>query len=383
VSLWIAIVLLTLIALVALVGPLIRRAAGGRDDHDRAVYQDQLNEIDRDLERGVLNQAEAEALKTEISRRMIKAADTETGEDAAAQNEIQAGGIRIVPAVFLIVIVPLAALGLYRHLGSPDKPDMPYASRTFAPTEDQSQAQASAEMNSLVDNLKRRMEQNPEKLDGWLLLGRSLMSLERFGEAAEAYTKAHHLANQPKLVRADITASLAEAAYMAAGGRFTPLIRDYLTAARAAAPRESKVLFYLGLDLARQKNYGDAVQIWTDLLAITPPQAPWRANLQQQITKAAKAGGIDAAAVKPQLAPVQAMAPAGPTAEDVKAAGEMTDEDRQAFIRSMVARLAERLKDAPGDIDGWKRLARAYEVLGETEKAAEAVKRIRQLEGNK
>jgi cytochrome c-type biogenesis protein CcmH len=54
----------------------------------------------------------------------------------------------------------------------------------------------------------------------------------------------------------------------------------------------------------------------------------------------------------------------------------MSDKDRQAFIRAMVGRLAERLKSAPEDIDGWRRLARAYQVLGETQKAADVNARI-------
>jgi cytochrome c-type biogenesis protein CcmH len=221
------------------------------------------------------------------------------------------------------------------------------------------------------------------------------MSLERFEEAADAYTSAHNLANQPKLVRPDIVASLAESSYMATGGQFTPLIREYLRTARAASPRESKVLFYMGLDFARQKKFQDAIQIWTDLLSITPANAPRRVNLQHQISKAAKAGNIDATAVKSRLAPsvppaasraTPSAAPAdvpGASAGYAKAAEEMSDQDRQAFIRSMVERLAERLKETPTDIEGWKRLARAYQVLGDTAKAAAVVERIRQLEGGK
>ena len=52
-----------------------------------------------------------------------------------------------------------------------------------------------------------------------------------------------------------------------------------------------------------------------------------------------------------------------------------------AFIRSMVERLADRLKDEPNDLKGWQRLARAYQVLGEKEKAEEALARIRALQG--
>ena len=53
----------------------------------------------------------------------------------------------------------------------------------------------------------------------------------------------------------------------------------------------------------------------------------------------------------------------------------MSAEDRAAFIRSMVARLAERLEAEPGDFQGWLRLAQAYGVLGEADRAKTALAR--------
>jgi len=43
------------------------------------------------------------------------------------------------------------------------------------------------------------------------------------------------------------------------------------------------------------------------------------------------------------------------------------------MIGSMVERLAARLRDAPDDLDGWRRLARSYEVLGRTADARDAM----------
>jgi len=67
-----------------------------------------------------------------------------------------------------------------------------------------------------------------------------------------------------------------------------------------------------------------------------------------------------------------AKTPAGPTTKDIAAAQSMSPEERQAMIRSMVERLAARLDQNPDDKEGWTRLAHAYDVLGETEKAQAA-----------
>ena len=64
--------------------------------------------------------------------------------------------------------------------------------------------------------------------------------------------------------------------------------------------------------------------------------------------------------------------PRGPSAEDMRAAEDMTPEERQEMIRGMVDRLAERLEETPGDLAGWLRLGRAQAVLGELDKSADA-----------
>jgi cytochrome c-type biogenesis protein CcmH len=69
----------------------------------------------------------------------------------------------------------------------------------------------------------------------------------------------------------------------------------------------------------------------------------------------------------------------GPSADDVAAAGDMTEEDRAAFIRSMVERLASRLEDEPDDLEGWMRLANAYTVLGERDNAVSAYEKASAL----
>jgi cytochrome c-type biogenesis protein CcmH len=44
----------------------------------------------------------------------------------------------------------------------------------------------------------------------------------------------------------------------------------------------------------------------------------------------------------------------------------------------MVAGLAARLEEQPGDIEGWRMLARSYQVLGEPQQAADAYRQVAQ-----
>jgi cytochrome c-type biogenesis protein CcmH len=101
---------------------------------------------------------------------------------------------------------------------------------------------------------------------------------------------------------------------------------------------------------------------------------PWMETYALQINRIAAAA--DLPIVDLLSAPTS---PPGPSAADVAAASEMSDADRAEFIRSMVSRLAERLEDEPEDLDGWMRLANAYAVLQEEDRAIEAYRKVEAL----
>ncbi|WP_206454875.1 c-type cytochrome biogenesis protein CcmI [Aurantimonas marina] len=67
-------------------------------------------------------------------------------------------------------------------------------------------------------------------------------------------------------------------------------------------------------------------------------------------------------------------APPQPSEADVAAASAMSADDRQAMIQGMVSQLASRLESNPRDVEGWKRLIRSYKVLGQSEKASDALR---------
>ena len=72
--------------------------------------------------------------------------------------------------------------------------------------------------------------------------------------------------------------------------------------------------------------------------------------------------------------------PRGPYREQIAAAQNMSAKDRSEMIRGMVDGLAERLKSAPDDLEGWKRLARARKVLGDKKLESTALRRVAELE---
>ena len=129
-TLWISAGILFIISTTALLVPLMRRKKEMVEDQEKLVYLDQLTEIDRDLDRFLITEQEADQIRLEITRRMAKLdASTNQGVNQYAP---QKSGITLI--LCLVALVPLTSIFIYTKLGSPDKEDLPFASRNIGQT---------------------------------------------------------------------------------------------------------------------------------------------------------------------------------------------------------------------------------------------------------
>jgi cytochrome c-type biogenesis protein CcmH len=126
-----------------------------------------------------------------------------------------------------------------------------------------------------------------------------------------------------------------------------------------------------------------ALDAWVALIADTPADAAWLPDLRSQAAALAEDLGLDPEQVLPAAPAVTGVTPApdapGPTAEDMRAARDLSAEDRETMIRGMVEGLAARVEAQPDDLEGWRRLARSWGVLGEPEKSADAYAQVARL----
>ena len=341
---------ITLIVVFCVLMPLLRPPAPPRPraEHDVEIYRDQLAELERDRARGMVTEDQLDASRGEIGRRLLAAdaAAEETREERAAPRT------RAVLAVVLAAAVPLAAGGLYVWQGAPLGPAGMEAGNDDART-----AERDTDMTTLVQRLAERMKERPDDARGWRLLGRSLSSLERFAEAARAYGRAAALLPAD----ADLKSLQGEALAAANRGTVTEEAEHLFAAALTIDPGEPRAHFYLGLAALQKGDRDGALARWRALEAASPDGAEWLPMLRRRI--AGLAPGTES----------------GPTREDVAAAREMAPEERARMIRGMVEGLAARLKEEPGDAEGWARLARSWRVLGEREKEREALTALARL----
>ncbi|HWI26062.1 MAG TPA: c-type cytochrome biogenesis protein CcmI [Stellaceae bacterium] len=353
---------MTILVAVTVILPLAKgaRPAPERSQFDRAVYRDQLRELERDAARGLIGPREAATARLEIERRLL-AAEPQVEPAAAAPGSP-------VLAVTLACLLPVAAALAYLALGSPGIPDQPYDAR--GPERALAAANGHTDLEKTAAALAERVKSTPDNDEDWLLLARTEAALGHWQKSADAYGAAMRLTHD----RPDIAASYGEMLVAAAQGIVTPRAHDLFAAAVERDPGNVLARYYLALGAAQAGDAQAAIAGWQKLAAEQPAQSPLRRELKERIDEAAKEGGLPA----PELA-----APAaGPNTAQMAAAAKMTPEARQQMIRGMVAKLAATLEAQPNDVEGWQRLGRAYAVLGEHDKAADAYDRAARLRPN-
>ena len=181
--LWIIFALMTAAAILAVLWPLGRKAAAGRGGNDLAVYQDQLEEIGRDRSAGLIGQAEAEAARVEVSRRLLAAADVEATAAQPAANAAQSLWRRRAAAVAALIVLALLPLCFYLVLGSPNVPGQPAFARVKAAPGNQS-------IDALVGQVEAHLAKSPNDGAGWEVIAPVYLRLGRFDDAVMARRKA-------------------------------------------------------------------------------------------------------------------------------------------------------------------------------------------------
>jgi cytochrome c-type biogenesis protein CcmH len=362
---WLALTAVTFCVLVALLVPLFRHHRGSvsRANQELAIYRDQLAELQREAEAGRISPPEAKAAETEIQRKILAAADSIDPAEAGAAAPRATS--RAVALVLVAAGVPVGALAVYLSVGSPTEPGHP-----FDPVRAATHAQAEArarEMAVLVDKLAKRLEQEPDNLQGWLILAQSYTAMQRNAEAADAYRHAYELSGKDATYAADY----GEALVAAAEATVTPEAKALFEQASTADPSEPRARFYLGLAKAQAGQAREAIAMWRSLEIDSPADAQWLPAVREMIRSVAADAGIDSESVPATSRAPIAKAP-DPSAEDAAAAQSMTPDQQQQMIRDMVGGLAQRLESNPNDLEGWKRLGRSYVVLNEPDRAKQA-----------
>ena len=174
---------------------------------------------------------------------------------------------RRLSAIAIALFVPALAAGLYMTLS---KWNWKETGATVAPEQ---------QMDELLDKLKAKLAENPNDVNGWLLLGRSYGAVGKYALAVDAFQNAYdksHGENVEAMIGLGEALAMTDEASL--GGRAGQLF----DAALERAPNHPKALWYgsiAALQAGDLRKGRDRLQL---LLAQNPPQE-LRGLLERQI----------------------------------------------------------------------------------------------------
>jgi cytochrome c-type biogenesis protein CcmH len=339
---WIILLLMTAAAVMAVLWPLSRHRvhAAQQLDPDTLFYREQIAEIERDRERGVLLANEAEAAKAEAGRRLLRATGI-TAVDAFAALGEPALRRRRAASTLALSVIPIMGLALYGAYGSPQL--------LTHPPEQQAKGQSDKlDLMTAVSQIEAHLAQNPQDGRGWEVVAPVYIRMGRIEDAVKAYGSAMRSLGPS----AERLANYGEAMVLAKDGLVSAEAQAVFEQAAQMDKAAFKARYYLAVAAEQDGKTEAAKQAYANILANSPEDAPWIGVIRQRLASLGGELPVAGQGDAPQIG--------------------------AADIARMVSGLAERLEAQGGSPDEWARLIRSYAVLGQRDKAVAAAQRARQ-----
>lgn len=363
---WITALVLTLAVAMMIAVPLIRRQDHEDGNPDVAIYRAQLTEIDRDLDRGLLDPAEAERSRTEIARRLLAASKVAAAPVAASKQHL-------LLAALVVLVIGAVTFVTYTRIGAPGYGDVPLQARLAASEEMRANRPAQAlleqvapppppvdlpeDYRAAIDRLRDLAPERPDDLEAWSRLAFHEVELRNYAGAAAAQERVIAIMGDDAGVT-DMT-RLLDLQVVAAGGLVSPEAEQLIRQILSRDDGSLAARYYLGLLYDQTDRPDLAYRLWRDVAENGPEDNFHTASARQMIEDAAFRAGINY--TLPALR--------GPSAAEIETAQDMAPDDREAMIGDMVASLADRLANDGGTAADWARLITAYGVLGNLDDA--------------
>ncbi|MEQ8742070.1 tetratricopeptide repeat protein [Parasphingorhabdus sp.] len=283
---------------------------------------------------------------------------------------------RIALIIAALLVVGAVAVKAYRSMNGDEAASMPVAG---------TENETAPSVDEVIAGLEKKLQENPDDAESWRMLGWSYFETQKFAESATAMKRATTLdPDNP-----EYWSMLGEALVMASDGQQVP--PDAAAAFRNALKHDAKdarARYFLAVQKDISGDHKGAINDWFALLADTPADAPYAADIRRVIGQVAEKEGIDVAARLARATPaaptggittdgpaVATAAIPGPSREQMKDAAALPPGQQEAMIANMVDGLDKRLQANPNDANGWIMLIRSRMQLGQTVQAKQALDR--------
>jgi cytochrome c-type biogenesis protein CcmH len=238
------------------------------DELNLAVFKQQLAELDNDLASGVLDQARYDAARRDLEKELL----SDISEEKQPGESKNSGQIMAWSAL----VTPLAALLIYQFIGSPEiithLADQPPGAPPTASSQTQSQGRSTENlppMEELVKRLAAKLKEEPDNLEGWIMLGRSYTAMNDPSAAIDAYQRAMDINDK----HVGLLLAYAQTIASNSGNDFTGRAAPMVEKAFQLEPDNPNALWTAGILAYQRTDYQDAVDRWSKLRGMLKPQS--------------------------------------------------------------------------------------------------------------
>ena len=279
-----------IIIAIALLAPTLLRKRHEAHEETREynirIARERLAELEKENRKGELSDEEFAQAKQDLE--IALAQDLSTAS-ASAQHSDNLGTARMTLAI-IAVSLPLMVYAIYQQVGSPE-----YL-HVAGPGQPQQQAAAHGaggqlpSISEMVAELEKRLEAKPDNPEGWFLLGRTYMRLERYADAARAYEKLNELMpNQPAVM-----VSLVDALSMREGGRVPEKGVQLLDEVIQLDPQATTALWLAGNAAAQRNQDQKALDYWSQAYSLLEDEPDMQRELRELIGEIEARSGLKA-----------------------------------------------------------------------------------------
>ncbi|OQW38010.1 MAG: hypothetical protein A4E19_11510 [Nitrospira sp. SG-bin1] len=263
VTFWVIVSAMTLSILGLLLRPLLKRPVQTANERDKTlpVYRQQFSELEQDRADGLLTDEQYQTARTELERRVLDETGAADVHPAAPEGFVN---LRVV-ALSLALIIPASSGVLYWTLGNPAAMTHPAVSAA-SPGGSGDDVQVADSLNTLIEQLRKKLEQNPNDPVGWGLLARSYMAMERYADAVPIFERATKL--DPN--NASLLADYADALGVHQGRKLEGRPETLIQKALKLDPHNVKALMLSGTIAYNRKDFARAAKEWEEAHTYLP-----------------------------------------------------------------------------------------------------------------
>ena len=254
--------------------PLLSEAAE-RNRQNVEIFKQRVGELEQELARGNLDQGSFDDLKQELELSLLQEVDESSDSSTTAA---QQSSRNLTLPIGLSILVPCLSVFLYLQLGASDKLMLPPSQPSTAQSEEGHQR---ADFEQQVEQLQARLEAEPENPQGWFMLGRSYLTLERYQDAYNAFSKVAELVGE----HAEIISQKAQALYFLNNNQLTAEVQALVDQALELDPTDPGTLGLVGMAAYEAGQYPEAIAVWQTLFNSDNPDVN-RDGLQEAIDQA-------------------------------------------------------------------------------------------------